>query len=158
MPSDAPHASIASGLRDNHSRGNAGDFLRGNITPGSALSFVSAYFTVHAYQAMREELEGAAGLRFLFGEPSFTRSIEKEGKQSRQFQFGDQGLSVANQLSQNKVAKDCAEWISRMVEIKSIVRAGFLHGKMYHKPSTNSKPSTPSASLKEKRDYPKPSP
>jgi len=39
---------------------------------------------------------------------------------------------VANQLSQKKLAKDCADWISRMVEIKSIVRAGFLHGKMYH--------------------------
>jgi len=124
--------SAHSGLRDNHSRGKAGDFLKGNITPGSVLSFVSAYFTVHAYQALRDELEGASKLRFLFGEPSFIRSIEKDGKQSRQFQLGDQGLSVANQLSQKKVAKDCADWISRMVEIKSIVRAGFLHGKMYH--------------------------
>jgi len=41
--------SANSGLRDNHSRGKAGDFLRENITPGSVLSFVSAYFTVHAY-------------------------------------------------------------------------------------------------------------
>ena len=132
MLSDSPQASISSGLRDNHSRGKAGDFLRGNIVPGADLSFVSAYFTVHAYQALRDELESASKLRFLFGEPSFIRSIEKEGKQSRQFKLGDHGLSVANQLSQKKLAKDCAEWISRMVEIKSIVRAGFLHGKMYH--------------------------
>jgi SNF2 family DNA or RNA helicase len=132
MPSDSPQANISSGLRDNHSRGKAGDFLRESIVPGADLSFVSAYFTVHAYQALRDELESAGKLRFLFGEPSFIRSIEKEGKQSRQFKLGDHGLSVANQLSQKKLAKDCAQWISRMVEIKSIVRAGFLHGKMYH--------------------------
>ena len=132
MPSNALPFSPASGLRDNHSRGKAGDFLSENITPGSALSFVSAYFTVHAYQALRHELEAAAGLRFLFGEPSFIRSIEKEGKQSRQFKLGDQGLALTNQLSQKKLAKDCADWITHKVEIKSIVRAGFLHGKMYH--------------------------
>jgi len=132
MPSQALPFSPASGLRDNHSRGKAGDFLCENITPGSALSFVSAYFTVHAYQALRYELEAAAGLRFLFGEPSFIRSIEKEGKQSRQFKLGDQGLALTNQLSQKKLAKDCADWITGKVEIRSIVRAGFLHGKMYH--------------------------
>jgi hypothetical protein len=33
------------GLRDNHSRGKAGDFLKEKIAPCSALSFVSAYFT-----------------------------------------------------------------------------------------------------------------
>ncbi len=81
---------------------------------------------------MRDELEAASGLRFLFGEPSFIRSIEKEGTQSRQFTLGDQGLALANQLSQKKLAKDCAAWIANQVEIRSIVRKGFLHGKMYH--------------------------
>lgn len=132
MPPETPNSQISSGLRDNHSRGRAGDFLRENITPGAALSFVSAYFTVHAYDALRDVLEESAGLRFLFGEPNFIRNIEKDGKQSRQFKMGDQGLSVANQLSQKKLAKDCADWITHKVEIKSIVRAGFLHGKMYH--------------------------
>ncbi len=129
MPSNALPFSPASGLRDNHSRGKAGDFLSEHITPGSALSFVSAYFTVHAYQALRYELEAAAGLRFLFGEPSFIRSIEKEGKQSRQFKLGDQGLALTNQLSQKKLAKDCADWITGKVEIRSIVRAGFRNNK-----------------------------
>ncbi|MCK9589936.1 MAG: phospholipase D-like domain-containing protein, partial [Terrimicrobiaceae bacterium] len=129
---DKEEVTGTSGLRDNHSRGKAGDFLRAHIVSGSELSFVSAYFTVHAYHALRDELESASKLRFLFGEPSFIRSIEKDGKQPRQFQLADQGLALANQLSQKKFARDCADWITRMVEIKSIVRAGFLHGKMYH--------------------------
>ena len=121
-----------SGLRDNHSRGKAGDFLRDAIAPDSELSIVSAYFTVHAYGALQSKLECARKLRFLFGEPKFIRSMEKDGKQSRQFTLGESGLSVANQLSQKRIAKACADWITRMVEIRSIVRAGFLHGKMYH--------------------------
>ena len=132
MPPNSAQSSSSTGLRDNHSRGKAGDFLKETIASGSSLSFVSAYFTVHAYQALRDELESASELRFLFGEPSFIRNIEKEGKQSRHFKFGDQGLALSNQLSQKKLARDCADWIERKVEIRSIVRAGFLHGKMYH--------------------------
>jgi SNF2 family DNA or RNA helicase len=127
-----PSSAQLSGLRDNHSRGKAGDFLREHIAPGAGLSFVSAYFTVHGYHALRDVLESAGSLRFLFGEPTFIHSIEKEGKQSRHFTLGETGLSLANQLAQKKNAKDCADWISRMVEIRSIVKAGFLHGKMYH--------------------------
>ncbi|MCB1091846.1 MAG: hypothetical protein KDL87_09960, partial [Verrucomicrobiae bacterium] len=90
-PQGPESAASLSGLRDNYSRGKAGDFLRATIAPGADLSFVSAYFTVHAYQALRDELESARKLRFLFGEPKFIRSIEKEGKQSRQFKLGDDG-------------------------------------------------------------------
>ncbi|MCX6865201.1 MAG: hypothetical protein NTV46_03095 [Verrucomicrobia bacterium] len=94
MPPDVPCSSVTSGLRDNHSRGRAGDFLRENITPGAALSFVSAYFTVHAYDALREVLEGVAGLRFLFGEPNFIRNIEGSSAKS----VGDFGFWKVTKL------------------------------------------------------------
>jgi hypothetical protein len=132
MSSHPSNPKNSSGLRDNHSRGKAGDFLKDNIREGCELSFVSAYFTVHAYHALRDNLESATGLRFLFGEPSFIRNIEEEGKQSRQFSLSDEGLAVANQLCQRKLARDCADWITRKVDVRSVVRAGFLHGKMYH--------------------------
>ena len=35
----------ASGIRDNHHRGNVGSFLQDKIQSGSRLSIVSAYFT-----------------------------------------------------------------------------------------------------------------
>lgn len=62
-----------SGIRDNHTRGKVADFLKEKIIPGSALSIVSAYFTVQAYDALREALENVGHLRFLFGEPRFAR-------------------------------------------------------------------------------------
>lgn len=65
-------------LRDNRpTRGTVGDFLKQKIQPDSILSFVSAYFTVHAYQALAEQLENADSLRFLFGEPTFVSGIDK---------------------------------------------------------------------------------
>ena len=121
-----------SGIRDNYFHGKAGDFLREVIAPESKLSFVSAYFTIHAYDALREVLEQADSLRFLFGEPRFVRSLDRGNKQSPQYNLTEQGLSLGNQLQQRPLARDCAAWIRRKVEIRSITRAGFLHGKMYH--------------------------
>ena len=59
---------IMSGIRDNHSRGSVADFLREKVSAGSELSVVSAYFTIHAYQALREKLDPVQRVRFLFGE------------------------------------------------------------------------------------------
>ena len=127
-----PKLSLQSGLRDNHSRGTAGQFLKDVITPGSKLSFVSAYFTVYAFEALRETLEKAGSLRFLFGEPRFVRSLDPERKQAQKYAISDQGLAVCNQLSQRRLARQCADWIARKVEIRSVTKTGFLHGKMYH--------------------------
>ena len=43
-----------SGLRDNHTRGSGADFLRVKIHLGSNLSVVSAYFTIYAYDALKD--------------------------------------------------------------------------------------------------------
>lgn len=121
-----------SGIRDNHSRGSAGDFLRDAIACDTKLSFVSAYFTIHTYGVLGPSLEQADSLRFLFGEPQFVRSLDTENKQSRKYRLTDKGLAVSNQLEQRRLAKLCADWIKRKVEIRSVTRSGFLHGKMYH--------------------------
>jgi hypothetical protein len=45
-----------SGIRDNHSRGSVGDFLREQLKPDADLDLVTAYFTVFAYDKLRTEL------------------------------------------------------------------------------------------------------
>ena len=121
-----------SGIRDNYLHGSAGDFVSKSLVPEAKLSFVSAYFTIHAFDALRNELERIQSLRFLFGEPRFVRSLDRENKQSRRYNLTEQGLFLGNQLFQRRLAKDCADWIRRKVEIRSITRASFLHGKLYH--------------------------
>jgi hypothetical protein len=54
------------GIRDNHSRGSVAAFLSEKIGEGSKLSFVSAYFTIYAYEALSKQLDHAEHLNFLF--------------------------------------------------------------------------------------------
>ena len=121
-----------SGIRDNHSRGKAGDFLKSLLKGESSLSVVSAYFTIHAYQALKKELDSIQRLRFLFGEPTFVSSVNKDSKESREFRLTETGLKLGNQLKQKKEARECAEWIKDKVDIRSITQTGLLHGKLYH--------------------------
>ncbi|MDX2080313.1 MAG: helicase-related protein [Terrimicrobiaceae bacterium] len=132
--STAPAPTLQSSIFDNRSRGAAGDFLKKHIRTDSDLSFVSAYFTVHAYGALKSYLESAARLRFLFGEPTSLSSLDKDQKQARQFTLGPdyESLELGNQLAQKQIAQECAAWIRKQVEIRSVTRAGFLHGKLYH--------------------------
>jgi len=79
-----------SGLRDNHTRGTVADFLRAKTLNGSNLSIVSAYFTIYAYDALKEELEHIEHLDFLFGEPSFVshgESMRYEGRMMKRGRF-----------------------------------------------------------------------
>ncbi len=127
-----PSTTGQSGIRDNHGRGKVGEFLRENIQPDANLSFVSAYFTIYAYEALRDTLDQIGHLRFLFGEPSFIQSLDPEKTQRKAFGIADDKLELKNRLEQRRVARECAEWISKKVDIRSITQAGFLHGKLYH--------------------------
>ncbi len=127
-----PNAMTNSGIRDNHHRGAVADFLKTKIHAGSRLSVVSAYFTIYAYDALRENLDLIEHLDFLFGEPRFISSLDPDKTDKKSFKIEDEGLKLANRLEQKRVARDCAEWIRQKVDIRSIRHAQLLHGKMYH--------------------------
>ncbi len=67
-----------SGIRDNHTRGIVADFLKSHIKKGSFLSFVSAFFTIYAYDALKDCLDDIDHMDSLFGEPRFIRSLDPE--------------------------------------------------------------------------------
>ena len=120
------------GIRDNFQRGTVGDFLREKIQDGSKLSIVSAYFTIYAYDALKDGLLKAEHLRFLFGEPSFVKSIDPNKTETKAYRIENDCLELKNKLEQRRVARECAEWISEKVDIRSIRKSNLLHGKMYH--------------------------
>lgn len=123
---------LSSGIRDNHSHGRVGDFLREKIGGGSKLSIVSAYFTIYAYEALKNELDGIDSLRFMFGEPRFVKSLDPDKTDKKAYKIEDEGLSLSNRLSQRRAAVECSEWIRNKVEIRSIRKSNLLHGKLYH--------------------------
>lgn len=122
-----------SGIRDNFSNGTVGNFLKENIETQSKLSFVTAYFTIYAYEKLRKELDGIDSMRLLFGEPKFIKSVSA-GSDTRAYKIEDDKLAIPpeGRLQQKMLSRLCAEWIKEKVEIKSMVKPDFLHGKMYH--------------------------
>lgn len=125
---------IPSSIKDNRKRGSVGGFLQSTIDSGSKLSIVSAYFTIYAFNKLKDKLTGIENLDFLFGEPTFIKSVDPEKTDKKQFKIEDDKLIIPleNRLKQKSVAKECAEWIKDKVNIKSMVKPNFLHGKMYH--------------------------
>ncbi len=121
-----------SGIRDNLRRGTVYEFLEKEIKNGSALSIVSAYFTIYAFEALQKPLHEIKNLRFLFGDPGFIKDLDPNNTQKKAFEITDTGLALNKQLQQKPIAKACAKWIKEKVEIRTTRESSFLHGKMYH--------------------------
>lgn len=121
-------------IKDNHTNGKVGNFLAYKIGDSADLSIVTAYFTIYAYQALKEQLDNVNSLRLLYGEPSFIKQINPEKREARVFEIeeGQLGLRNANRLEQKTIAYRCYQWIKEKVEIKSFRESNLLHGKMYH--------------------------
>ena len=120
------------GIYDNHHRQYVGQFLKDHITPGSNLSVVSAYFTIYAFEKLKDQLLEIESLRFLFGEPRFIRSLDPSKTGPQSFKIENDSLELKQHLQQRQVAKDCADWIKKKVDIRSVKTSNLLHGKMYH--------------------------
>ena len=127
-----PKPTSTSDIKDNYSRGTVGEFLMAKIRDGSRLSIASAYFTIYVNDALKNSLDQIEELRFLFGEPSLVNRLDPSRSEKKSFIIEADGIELANELQQKKVAKECAEWIEQKVEIKTIREANLFHGKMYH--------------------------
>lgn len=122
---------IQNNIRDNKNYGSVGDFLKDVIKEGSELSVVSAYFTIFAYYSLHKNLDTIKSMKFLFGEPTFCKTVNTD---IRSYKIEDDELIISTEekFSQKYIAKKCADWLKEKVEIKSIVKPNFLHGKMYY--------------------------
>lgn len=123
---------MKSGIRDNHSRGTAASFLQEKAVSGSKLAVVSAYFTSFAYRRLSGTLDEIEELRFLFGEPRFIDSVESEALNPPAFSLDEDGLSLTDGIRKSGASEQCAQWIREKAEVRSIKRAGLMHGKLYH--------------------------
>jgi len=123
---------IESSIRDNRNRGTVADFLKHNLKENSRLNIVSAYFTIYAYEALKEKLDKIKSLNFLFGEPKFVKSLDPSKTDKKTFKIEDDEIALSNRMCQRQVAKECAKWILDKVDIRSIRQTNLMHGKLYH--------------------------
>jgi hypothetical protein len=97
-----------------------GDFLKQKIQVNAELSFVSAYFTIYAFEALKRQLLQIDHLDFLFGEPRFIRTIDPDKTDTKFFKIVDRHLELGKRLRQKRLAGECAEWIRSKVNIRSV--------------------------------------
>ena len=134
-----------SSIRDNAKRGTVYDFLKKVIQENfdkyndkSKLKIVSAYFTIYAFYALREELKNKVSeVKFILGEPSSVENLGLKNKRFKIFKIQDEYITLDNILQQNKVAKECYEWLKQSnIEIRTAPKKDnkktLIHGKMYH--------------------------
>ena len=127
-----PAAPSGGAIVDNRTR-RVGDVLQAEIAPASELAFVSAYFTIYAFQALRDTLEAAGHTRFLYGDPQGVGTVDPANDETKAFRLTDDGgIELKSVLAQKALAKACAAWIEGQVDIRTIAEANFLHGKLYH--------------------------
>ena len=104
------------------------DDLKTTIRAGSKVDIAAASFSIYAYQLLKKELEQVEELNFLFTGEVFTS--EKAQRESREFYiprlnaerslYGtDFEVKLRNELNQQAIAKECAEWIRSKVTFKS---------------------------------------
>lgn len=119
-------------LIDNRLR-TVGEFLRKTLDSETTLSVVSAYFTIYAYHDLRPKLDGIRKMRFLYGEPQSVGAMDPQDDDDKAFRLtADGGIELQQKLAQKPLAKACESWIRQKVEIRTIQKSNFLHGKLYH--------------------------
>ena len=120
---------------DNRGGGKVGDFLKRAITPGAQVRAVSAYFSIHAHRALKDQLEDAQKFQFLFGDPQSAASLLGDDAEQKPYHITESGIAPTFALTQKPAARDCKEWLKNgrekgTVAVKTLT-SGFLHGKMY---------------------------
>lgn len=104
------------------------DDLKQTIRTSSKIDIAAASFSIYAYQLLKKELEQVEELNFLFTGEVFTS--EKVARESREFYiprlnaerslYGtDFEIKLRNELNQQAIAKECADWIRNKVKFKS---------------------------------------
>ena len=132
MKLHTPDTAPTSAIIDNQSR-KVGSFLRERVAPGSRLSFVSAYFTIYAYGDLRQQLDAIERMRFLYGDPRGVGAVNPDAAGDKAFRLTeDGGIELKQALAQKPLARACAKWIERKVDIRTVEKSNFLHGKLYH--------------------------
>ena len=104
------------------------DDLRVELRRGSKISMVAASFSIYAYQALKDELSKIDELRFVFTGNTFAKV--KEPNEPREFYiprlnsernlYGtDYEIKLKNELNQQTIARECADWIRQKAKFKS---------------------------------------
>jgi ERCC4-related helicase len=108
-----------------------------NLGKGSKVSVISAYFTIYAYESLKKELGKIDDLRLIFTEPTFVnkdRDLIREYciDRERAIAGNPYEIRLRNEMKQAAIARECAEWLEKKVQVKSLIRSNPAQPRMIH--------------------------
>lgn len=125
-------------MLDNKKSGIVGEALKPYFKKDAKVAIMSSYFTIYAFEALKKELMKVSEVRFLFIDPTFTsENLSNQpidlGKSEREKRLSGSELEIKlrNELTQAKIAKECANWINSKVQMKSLTSA-LTQTRMFH--------------------------
>ncbi len=130
-------------LIDNKSK-LLGDDLKREIRRGAKIKMVASYFSIYAFEALKEELCAIDEFQFIFPAPTFVKQGIKDTipKETREYYipkhlrensiYGTEfEIRLRNQLTQKVIARECAEWIRQKVRFRSNITNSELQNFIY---------------------------
>ena len=109
-------------LLDNKGHGKVGDVLGKSIQEDARLSFLSGLFSIYGYVLLKNQLAQIDALRLLIPSKD-AGSMLPGNKQPFRVKVlaGDEGdRRFRNSLNLTEVARDCAEWLEKKADIRSV--------------------------------------
>lgn len=113
--------------------------MKDGIKDNSKISTISAYFTIYAFDALKEELRNIKEFRFLFVEPTFIQEKEEHREfylkrldREKRLSGTEFEIRLRNELNQHAIAKECAQWIRDKVEFRSLVKPDKFSSRLIH--------------------------
>ncbi|TDT63343.1 helicase-related protein [Fonticella tunisiensis] len=114
----------------------AGEVLMENIEEGAKISIAAAYFTLYAFEELKNVMKKIDKLRFIFTEPAFVKVenkyLKEQVKQNEERILGiEEENKYRNKLTTPYVAREFAKWLQEKAEFKSISGTK-IEGSLYH--------------------------
>jgi len=134
---------------NSNKRGAVGEYLKENTNKNSLIDISSSFFTIYAYEELKNILDKSKKVRFLFNEPTFIKRIESNQKEVKEFQLQmtkrERSLSefpieinLKNNLDQNQIASRVFQFVNEKVDVKSVLNANKVTASAFNIKNTNS--------------------
>lgn len=118
-------------LLDNKKTGRVGDFVRDSLGKDAKVSILSGLFSIYAFDALKKELGQVDSARLLF-----TKLLpvgENNQNQPAVSLIGNEfERRFRNQLSNQQIAKECADWLKNKAEVKSAILPQAISQNLLH--------------------------
>lgn len=117
-------------LIDNKKNHILGEVLKENIEKNCKISIISSYFTLYGFSSLKNELANIDNLRFIISSTSFKNNIKL-------LTASNEEIKLKNNLHQEKIARECYEWLNKKVEIKGVKIDNSIPFNLYHLDNPN---------------------